>query len=333
MTSICEIKLSGYSFFIFLLLVFPIILYANDDLSEQSDADSENIEIVIKQDEQSSLDWSGIRMMEEVYNRHQQFPYIYEEQSMVMVDRKGDRDTRKARRYSRVEDDGTVKFLLLFVFPREVKGVALLASRDPSGLTSKHVYLPAYGETLIESSGAGSDGNFLGTDFSIESLMGEVLSDYHYVRRNDEKINDSLFYVIDVYQSPGSESTEKPLRRHFIRQDNFYIVQTNYFDKLGRLQKQQTHHDLTPVDGDMWRANMILMDDKKEHHQSLIKIDRRIFSLDYVPQEIFTSEWLYENYPALKQTDVDNTDEDNQPDNESLIESDVEVSQSTGNQG
>ena len=82
---------------------------------------------------------TGAEIMEEVDKRHQQFPYIYEEQSIVLVDRHGDRDTRKARRYSRVEEDGTVRFLLLFDYPQEVKGVALLANREPDGRTNKYI--------------------------------------------------------------------------------------------------------------------------------------------------------------------------------------------------
>jgi hypothetical protein len=46
------------------------------------------------------------------------------------------------------------------------------------------------------------------------------------------------------------------------------------------------------VSGDMWRADMILMENFKEHHKTLIKIDRRIFSHDYVPPEMFTYAWL-----------------------------------------
>ncbi len=243
---------------------------------------------------------TGAEIMEEVYKRHQQFPYIYEEQFMIMEDRNGDRDTRKARRYSRVDDDGTVKFLLLFDYPQEVKGVALLANRDPDGNTSKYIYLPAYGEQLIESSGEGSDDNFLGTDFSVENLTGEILSDHHYKRRDDREVDDVKYFILDVYKVSDQLTEDQILRRHFIRQDNLYITLTHHFDKQGRLSRIQSHHDINAVDGNMWRANMILMEDKKEQHQSLIKISRRIFSHDYVPAEVFTAEWLYENYPYIE---------------------------------
>lgn len=237
---------------------------------------------------------TGLELMQEVHERHRQYPHIYEEQSMVMVDRAGERDSRKVRRYSRVEDDGSVRFLLLFESPPEVKGVAILANRDAAGEMRKSVYLPAYGEQMIESSGAGSDGNFLGTDFSVESLTGERLADYRYVRRTDQKNGALQYYVVDVY--PVADDTQLR-KRHYIRDDNFYITQTDYFDSRGRVSKKQTHHDLKAVDGDMWRANLVLMEDKLEQHQSLIKIHRRVFSRDYVPAEMFSADWLFANHP------------------------------------
>ena len=84
-----------------------------------------------------------------------------------------------------------------------------------------------------------------------------------------------------------------------------YITKTEYFDKQGRVRKILSHHDLKPVDGKMWRADMILMEDRNEHHQSLIKINRRVFSRDYVSAEIFTADWLFKNYPFISTPDID----------------------------
>lgn len=253
---------------------------------------------------QVSLDWTGLQIMEEVYKRHQQYPYIYEEQSMVMVDRNGLRDTRKLRRYSRMEEDGTVRFMLIFDYPREVKGVALLANRDPSGKTEKSVYLPAFGEQLLQTSGADENGNFLGSDFSVENLTGEVLSDFQYVRTKDARMGDMRYFAVEVYDADDIVETAIPLRCHYIREDNFFITRTTHFDKRGRIYKEQSHHDLKPVDGDMWRSGMILMEDKKEQHMSLIKINRRIFSRDYVPEDMFSAQWLYENHPFQPGTEL-----------------------------
>jgi len=253
----------------------------------------------------------GLEIMHEVYKRHRQYAFIYEEQSMVMMDRNGDRDTRKVKRYSRVEEDGAVKFLLLFDSPDEISGVALLANRDASGKTRKYIYLPALGEQLIENVSSGRDGKFLGTDFSIENLAGEVLDDYIYIRKPDKKTNDIEYFVVDVYQREEGLSEDilpeekQASRRHFISKNNFFITRTEYFDKQGRVFKKQSHHDLKPVNGEMWRSNMILMEDSKEGHQSLIKINRRVFSRDYVSAEIFTADWLFKNYPFINSPDVD----------------------------
>ncbi|MCK5431973.1 MAG: outer membrane lipoprotein-sorting protein [Gammaproteobacteria bacterium] len=253
----------------------------------------------------------GLEIMHEVYKRHRQYAFIYEEQSMVMMDKNGDRDTRKVKRYSRVEEDGAVKFLLLFDSPDEISGVALLANRDASGKTRKYIYLPAFGEQLIENVSSGRDGKFLGTDFSIENLAGEVLDDYIYIRKPDKKSNDIEHFVVDVYEREEGlpedvlPKEKQANRRHFISKNNFYITRTEYFDRQGRVIKKQSHHDLKPVDGKMWRSNMILMEDSKEGHQSLIKINRRVFSRDYVSAEIFTADWLFKHYPFINSPDVD----------------------------
>lgn len=237
---------------------------------------------------------SGRALMERVYETHQQYPYVYEEQSMVLIDRDGNRETRRVKLYSRVDADLLQRLLLLFDSPEDVKGVAVLASRQPNGDTHQAIFLPALGENLVENSGEVGDANFLGTDFSVENLTGEMLEDYQYERRRDELINDKMYSIIDVYNKGQSEQSQ-PLKRHFIAQENLYLTRTDYYDDLGRVRKRQTHHDLTQVLGDMWRANMMLMENLQNDHQTLIKIDRRVFSRDYVPEEVFSKEYLYKN--------------------------------------
>lgn len=246
---------------------------------------------------------SGRDLMEQVYQRHRQFPYVFEVQSMVLIDRLGKRDTRKVRRYSRVEEGGGAQILLLFDSPPEVRGVALLANRTPDDRVRKEIYLPALGRQLISNGtvtigpAGHDDDHFLGTDFSIEDLTGESLSDYRYQRRENVFVDRIPCYVVDVFRPADDVDHDPPVRRHFILQDGLYISRTDHFDDLGRLKKRQTHHDLVAVDGDMWRANMILMDNVADSHQSIIKIDRRVFSEDYVPPHLFTAEWLYSNAP------------------------------------
>lgn len=237
---------------------------------------------------------SGRSLMEAVYDRHRQYPYVYEEHSMVLIDRVGNRETRKANVYFRVEQDLRQRMLLLFESPDDVKGVAVLAERDAEGDTRQAIYLPALGDNMIENSGEAGDANFLGTDFTVENLTGEQLEDYNYRRQRDVLINGKMYCVVDVY-GLNEKDNDIPRHRHFISQDNLYITRTDYYDDQGRVRKRQSHHDLTQVLGDMWRANMMLMENLATNHQTLIKVDRRVFSQDYVPGEFFTTEYLFAN--------------------------------------
>ena len=138
-------------------------------------------------------------------------------------------------------------------------------------------------------------------------------------------MNNMPYFVIDVYQRDSAAGSQ-PVRRHFVRQDNYFIGQTEHLDNQGRLHKRQTYHDLKAVDGEMWRSGMILMEDVKEQHQSLLKVTRRWFSHDYVPSEIFTAEWLFENHPYIEPlTDEEMIELD--PDSASESAADEQLSQ------
>ena len=49
--------------------------------------------------------WSGLQIMREAKRRHEHFPYVFEEQTMVLIDAQGNRSVRKLRRFSRTGDD------------------------------------------------------------------------------------------------------------------------------------------------------------------------------------------------------------------------------------
>jgi len=241
--------------------------------------------------------WTGRSIMDEVFKRHELFPYVYEEQTMILIDVAGNRIARMARRFSRIENDGTVKLLLVLDNPAEVRGVALRTILHSSGRRESNIYLPAFGKEIKSNVGKSGGSLLLGTDFAIEDLTAEVLSDFRYVRVADHKIDKIAYFVVEVF--PRNEEIKQTsgysLRRHFVRQDIFFIIRTDFYDRRGRLFKRQTNQDLKRVDGDMWRADMILMENHKERHKTLLKINKRVFSQDYVYPKIFTSAWLLEN--------------------------------------
>lgn len=243
---------------------------------------------------------TGSQIMAEVFHRHKLFPYVYEEQTMVLTDKAGHRDVRKTRRFSRLEKDGTAsgtaKFLLVFDSPSEVQGTALRIIRHGTGLVENQIYLPALGKELSSGQAKDQGRDFLGTDFALEDLI-ETLETFRYVRMPDQVIAKTAYFVVDAFPVNDNQDgyTGYSMRRFFIRQDIYFIVRTDYYDRGLRFQKQLTLHDLQQVDKNMWRANMLFMDNKRQSHTTLIKINRRVFSRDYVLPEIFTPAWLGEH--------------------------------------
>ncbi len=128
------------------------------------------------------------------------------------------------------------------------------------------------------------------------------MSDFCYVRKEDLEIGDITYFVVDAFPNDQEtkQSTGYDRKRHFIRRDNFFIIRSDYFDRKGHLFKRQSQHDLRPVDGDMWRANMILMEDHRARHKTLIKIDKRVFSQDYAPPELFTPKRLLDHMHVIQ---------------------------------
>lgn len=256
---------------------------------------SKNLDLV-PTDQTIQNSYTGSQIMAEVFQRHKLFPYVYEEQTMVLTDKAGHRDVRKVRRFSRLEKDGTAKILLVFDYPAEIRGTALRIIRHGTGSVENQIYLPALGEELSSGQAKDQGRDLLGTDFALEDLM-ENLDDFRYLRKPDQSIAKTVYFVVDAFPANDKKSgyTGYSMRRFFIRQDIYYIVRTDYYDRGFRFYKQLTSHDLHQVDRHMWRANMLFMENQRQDHTTLIKIDRRVFSRDYVLPEIFTPAWVGEN--------------------------------------
>lgn len=230
---------------------------------------------------------------------------------MVLIDAAGNRDTRKLRRYSRLDSADNGRYLLLFDDPPEVRGVGLLTTIQHPDSIQAGIYLPAFGDKLIESIGQNESESFLGTDFSVYDLLPEPLEKYHFQRQPDNMIDEVNYFIIDIYKLNNAQrESTPPYKRHYIRQDNYYITRTDTFDRHGRIYKRQTHHDLKPLGGQMWRANMMLMENMKTSHQTLIKIERRVFSRDYVPESLFTLQWLIDNQHMSDEEETAENDKD-----------------------
>ncbi len=288
-----------------LLGLLPFLLVAEAAMAGQP-ATPPKPTAVQRQQALASLDADTI--INETQKRHELYPFVYEEWTLVLTDNHQRRDVRRVRRYSRLEENGMFRSLLRFDFPASIAGTALLFTRMPGGEQSTRIFLPALGARMTGYIGAVRNGQMLGSEFSIEDLMPEDVQAFDYHRLDDVVDHGHAYFVIEATVRNGHEATYER-RRLFIRQDNFFITRIDYLTASGRLFKRQSRHDIHAVGGTMWRADMISVWNLLNGYRSILKIDKRVFSRDYVSPSIFSEKRLLaQATPAESETQHDDTE-------------------------
>lgn len=240
---------------------------------------------------------SGDEIMHRATNRQNIYPYVYEEQTHILMDKVGNKDVRSTRRYTRIDNDKTVKVLLVFDSPEEVRGVALLVINNQADSlpVASGIYLPAFGQRLFSSTKSGYSDKFLGSDFSVYDLQPENIEDFNYERLDDVLIGEQPHYQVE--SRPANQQVLQKTgyfkRVHTVSKERYLIVSTDYYDSYNRLYKTLSRHDFAQYDQTTWWPNMLLMQNYLDNHQTLIKVNQRVFSLDYVPSKMFSKNWLF----------------------------------------
>ncbi|MDA0225808.1 MAG: outer membrane lipoprotein-sorting protein, partial [Proteobacteria bacterium] len=135
-------------------------------------------------------------LMQAAVRRHQHDPFVYEEQTLILIDAAGHRSVRKARFFLRAEAGGRTRMLLVFDDPEEVRGVALLAERSAGRMTKSGVFLPALSADMVLGSADARGSRFLGTDFAIEDLVAETTADWNYLLEGERVVGGVTHLIV-----------------------------------------------------------------------------------------------------------------------------------------
>jgi hypothetical protein len=243
-------------------------------------------------------DAAGI--MEQVRSHRPQACCIYQELTMILSDPAGEGGVRRIRWFERHEPDGSRRLLLVFVAPADMRGAAVLVTRDASGNARGEVHLPALGRPLDLAPRTAGAMPLAGSDFRLADLFRGAPGDFTYAREADAEIERGMHYVIRATPVKGAEPrTGEGVRRHFVRKGDHFLVRTDFHDARGVLARRQSFRDAREVEPGVWQADMILMEDFSARHRTLLKVERRVFSPDYVPAAIFSRQWLAEGRDLL----------------------------------
>jgi len=238
---------------------------------------------------------SGYDIVHNSIVRHYQYPFVFEAQSMILVDEDGHRDTRQLNRYSRVDSDGTIRLMLRFTDPASIRDTTMLAVIDPQGVMSNRIFLPGLAAKMVDYRSSDRNGTFLGSDFSVSDLLPDNMDDYHYTRQADRKQGDDSWFVVEAMPISKAieQSTGYSKRILFVRMDNLMIDGIDFYSNT-QLIKRMSLHDIRRINGDAWAANMVLMESFQKRHRSMIKINNRIFGKDFVPPAMFKPQNIIE---------------------------------------
>lgn len=215
----------------------------------------------------------GRELMSASLQRHAPVPFVYEEQTLVLSDHLGRFSVRTMKHYQRRDQSGD-KLLTVVVTPVESTGMTVYVARDP-GIGIRR--------------GAKASSSVLGSDFLVSDLEPEQIDEFRYEAQPMQEIDHVKHHVlravpIDNTRVSVTSTTERMI---FLREDNLFVSRIDYRDDKGRLSRRQSFRDPRPDETGAWRASMILMENLRNDQRSVLKIDRRVHSPDYVPQSVF----------------------------------------------
>lgn len=215
----------------------------------------------------------GRELIDRTLRRHAQPAYVYEEQTLILSDSLRQHTVRTVRYYARRDASGSRRLLLIDT-PAELRGVSVFVARDARGGSRR---------------GPAASSPLFGSDFSIADFEGEQPQDFLYETEDSQDLDRVSHHVVRA--TPRDEgvgrSTGYGVRRIFLRKDNLFTSRIDYLDREGRAVKRQTFRDPRPDESGAWRAGMILTEDLVDSRRSLVKVERRVHSADYVPETIF----------------------------------------------
>jgi outer membrane lipoprotein-sorting protein len=196
---------------------------------------------------------------------------------LVLTDQDGSQKTREMVMLQKGRD----KRLVRFIAPADQRGIAFLSL--PGDL--QYLYLPAFNKVRRIASSV-KNTNFAGTDFTYEDLEAVKWSTRWTAVI---KSRDADTTVMELTAKPGV-SSDYSRQQVTIRNDNFYPIRVEYYDRSGNLSKVLVRSELKQLKG-YWVSMDSTMEDVRKHHTTQMLVSD--LKLDTgIGNEKFTERYL-----------------------------------------
>ena len=120
------------------------------------------------------------------------------------------------------------KTLTKYTSPRSVRGTGYLIVQKDEPPNDQFVYFPSARRVRRVNLGEA----IMGTDYSIEDIVPRELETAEYERDDDEQIDGTDCYVVDLLPLPDSGSQYSKLRS-YVEKDHYVVIRTDYWNRDG----------------------------------------------------------------------------------------------------
>jgi Outer membrane lipoprotein-sorting protein len=201
---------------------------------------------------------SALEIMREQEKRHRSTTE-YSRFTMELLDAKGSRREREVHLWiSRQPGDGTVRALLKFAAPSDIRNTGLLTWEQPGDKEDDQwLYLPAT-KTAKRITGGGKKQPFMGSDLAFEDMRPENLDVHDYSITGTAKVEGAACWIIQAVPSTAREKRDSGYTRRllWIRQDRYTTVKSEFYARGDKLVKTGEYSGWKQAGEGLWRASV-----------------------------------------------------------------------------
>jgi len=175
---------------------------------------------------------------------------------MTLIASDGDEARRALRvRSLEVAGDGD-KSLAIFDSPRDIAGTAVLTHAHPASADDQWLYLPAL-KRVKRIAAANQTSPFMGSEFTYEDLVSDVLEKYTYRWLRDEPCPTDEAQALQcavVERIPILDTSGYSRQVVWLDLDQYRAWRIDYYDRRQMLEKTLTYGEYRQYLGSIWRA-------------------------------------------------------------------------------
>jgi len=175
---------------------------------------------------------------------------------MVLHNRHGQKSERKMHNRSlEVANDGD-KSLIVFDYPRDVKGTAFLTYTHSTKPDDQWLYLPAL-KRVKRISSNNKSGPFMGSEFAYEDLSSQEIDKYTYKFIKEDKVDGRDVLVIERF--PQYEHSGYKRQMVYMDKQMYQPLKVIFYDRKNALYKTLFFKEYHQHLDQYWRAGIMQM--------------------------------------------------------------------------